>query len=82
MLLFMSLLLIVFLLLLVSGMFLLSLLQPTQLLPIFYSSCELLLLAFLLNVGFSTATAVISDVNGVHVVVGLPACCCRLYLFC
>ncbi len=44
-----------------------------------------MLLASLLNVaGFSTtAAAVISDVkrNGVHVVAGLPACCCRLNYF-
>jgi hypothetical protein len=71
-----------FLLLLTSVMFLLSLLLPTRLLPIFYNSCEflLLLLASLLNVaGFSTAAAVNSDDNGVHVFVGLPACCCRLH---
>jgi hypothetical protein len=76
------LLLLAFMLLLQSVMFLLSLLQPTQLLPMFYSSCQVLLLASLPNDGFSTAAAVISDVNGVHVVVGLLACCCWLYFFC
>jgi hypothetical protein len=67
--------------LLTTGLFLLFPLLPNRLLPMFYSSCEflLMLLASLLNVaGFSTVAAFISDVNGVHVVVGLPSCCCRV----
>jgi hypothetical protein len=55
------------LLLLMSVMFLWSLL-PTRMLPMFYSSCELLLLFLVshLNVsGSYTAAAVISDVNTV-----------------
>jgi hypothetical protein len=70
-----SLLLRVSFLLLTSVMFLLSLLLSTRLFL-------LLLLASLLNVASFCTDAVISDVDGVYVVVGLSSCWCRLHYFC
>ncbi len=66
------------LLLLNSVIFLLSLLLSSRLLPMF-NRFELLLTSLVNVAGFSTAAAVIPDVNGVHAVVGLLACCCWLH---